>query len=807
VSLASGRAQPSWLLTLPVFAILLVSGAAPSVLGHASAGASVSAPPGRSSATVIDLRPGANEPSHTNHLDAPAVGATPDWTNSTGEMGALPSLPGGTLAYDAILEGGEFVYFGGIQGNGAPSASTWTYRGSAWTNASSGFTGAPPARYGAAMDLDPAFGGVVLVGGIDRNGTVEKGAWLLTTDLWRNLTALLPPASPEPVLAYPSVAWDPELNGLLAVGGCSDANCSVASSAAWLLNGSGWHSVASDPGPPVHSAPMAFDAADDEMIRFGGELGGSTSVSNATFSFTAGSWSNLTASSAYCHPTCVTPAAAEDGGLTWSGESQTLLLEGGRNPAGPPNDASWSFVHGRWSPVNTSNPPPGALFEAMAPNSTDVDPLALLGNCLSSCTGELLGWSWGNNPAPAFTVLDPNPADVGTSVSFEVSNYPDNGSGPSATWVMNFQDGTNTTGSQEGINFSENSGGWSILTSHAWSQSGTFGVTVNVSDFLHRTGQSSVDVTIHPALGLVVNASALQVGPNVPVKFSAVLTGGTAPVTTSWNFDDGHVASGTNATHSFASLGNYTVTAQAVDAVGGAASRVLLLHVIRVLSVSIAANWTRVDAGIPVGFVGTASGGTGTYATFAWSFGDGGSSGLHAPSHIFTGAGNYTVTLTVTDSAGANGTDRLPLPVDPPLLSGGNFTPSTLSAGAPVEFHAHWAGGTPPVSLRWLFGGGATSTNASTSFTFPQGGTYTVLLWVNDSGGAAELATLTVSVPGGGAPSSSSSNLLLLTVAGVVAALVGVAVVLLLRSRRRRASPPEPAEELPTEELPPEEPV
>ena len=49
----------------------------------------------------------------------------------------------------------------------------------------------------------------------------------------------------------------------------------------------------------------------------------------------------------------------------------------------------------------------------------------------------------------------------------------------------------------------------------------------------------------------------------------------------------------------------------------------------------------------------------GAISTYAWTFGDGGTATGATPSHTYTAAGSYTVTLTVTDTVGATGTDTL----------------------------------------------------------------------------------------------------------------------------------------------------
>jgi PKD repeat protein len=65
----------------------------------------------------------------------------------------------------------------------------------------------------------------------------------------------------------------------------------------------------------------------------------------------------------------------------------------------------------------------------------------------------------------------------------------------------------------------------------------------------------------------------------------------------------------------------------------------------------------------------------GSPTSWSWDFGDGGSSSEENPSYTYSAPGSYTVTLTVSNSAGSNtsvGTDKItvlsPGPTQSPLL-------------------------------------------------------------------------------------------------------------------------------------------
>lgn len=56
----------------------------------------------------------------------------------------------------------------------------------------------------------------------------------------------------------------------------------------------------------------------------------------------------------------------------------------------------------------------------------------------------------------------------------------------------------------------------------------------------------------------------------------------------------------------------------------------------------------------------------GSIASYAWDFGDGNQSTDANPSHVYTQAGNYTATLTVTDNSGARTSDNMVIQVSNP---------------------------------------------------------------------------------------------------------------------------------------------
>ena len=68
------------------------------------------------------------------------------------------------------------------------------------------------------------------------------------------------------------------------------------------------------------------------------------------------------------------------------------------------------------------------------------------------------------------------------------------------------------------------------------------------------------------------------------------------------------------------------------------------------------ASFTSAVSGLTAAFDASASSDDGSITSYAWGFGDGSSATGVNPSHTYTAAGTYPVTLTVTDNTGSTGT-------------------------------------------------------------------------------------------------------------------------------------------------------
>ena len=122
------------------------------------------------------------------------------------------------------------------------------------------------------------------------------------------------------------------------------------------------------------------------------------------------------------------------------------------------------------------------------------------------------------------------------------------------------------------------------------------------------------------------------------------------------------------------------------------------------------------------------------------------------PTHTYTTANTFTVTLTVRDEYGLTGTTTRTVTITEPA---GNVAPTPVinqPACTALVCNISGVGSADPntgdtFTYLWNFGDGtATSTSSAMSHTFPSAGTRTVTLTVTDGWGRAASTTRQVTV-------------------------------------------------------------
>jgi PKD repeat protein len=135
---------------------------------------------------------------------------------------------------------------------------------------------------------------------------------------------------------------------------------------------------------------------------------------------------------------------------------------------------------------------------------------------------------------------------------------------------------------------------------------------------------------------------------------------------------------------------------------------------------------------------------TNTPTIWAWDFGDGTTSILQNPIHIYEEEGTYTVSLISTNSAGSSIAYTQSVTVTAPIVitpvsSFTELTTSLMTVFTDTSINS-------PTSWLWDFGDGITSTLQNPSHAYTIAGTYTVSLISTNSAGSSIAYTQSVTV-------------------------------------------------------------
>ncbi|MBD3257512.1 PKD domain-containing protein, partial [candidate division GN15 bacterium] len=226
------------------------------------------------------------------------------------------------------------------------------------------------------------------------------------------------------------------------------------------------------------------------------------------------------------------------------------------------------------------------------------------------------------------------------------------------------------------------------------------------------------------------------------------------PTSWSWDFGDGGSSTAQNPSHTYTAAGTYTVTLTASNAFGfDDEVKTNYITVTTPPAPTAAFSGTPTSGTFPLE-VSFTDESTDNPTSWSWDFGDGGTSAAQNPSHTYTAAGTYTVTLTASNAYGSDDeikTDYITVTAPPPPTA--DFVGSPTSGPAPlaVTFTDQSTGS--PTGWSWDFGDGGSSTAQNPSHTYNAAGTYTVTLTATNAYGSddeTKIDYITVTEPGTG---------------------------------------------------------
>jgi VCBS repeat-containing protein len=124
----------------------------------------------------------------------------------------------------------------------------------------------------------------------------------------------------------------------------------------------------------------------------------------------------------------------------------------------------------------------------------------------------------------------------------------------------------------------------------------------------------------------------------------------------------------------------------------------------------------------------------GEIVAWAWDFGDGTSSSEQNPVHTYAAPGDYTITLTVTDSDGLQSSTSMVYQVFAPPAVDFSWTPEPPGEAESASFTSDATAGEGTIlHYKWQFPDASPVTTQDARFEFPDNGAYPVTLTVTDS--------------------------------------------------------------------------
>lgn len=315
-------------------------------------------------------------------------------------------------------------------------------------------------------------------------------------------------------------------------------------------------------------------------------------------------------------------------------------------------------------------------------------------------------------------------------VAFDASGAADS-DGTIEAYTWNFGDGSTGTGKKP---------------TKKYSAAGVYDVTLTVTD--NRGGKASVTRPLTAvAPNVLPTAAFTEVVNDLDVSLDASGSADSDGTIASyaWDLGDGSTATGKTVAKKYAAAGPYNVKLTVKDNRGGEATATRTVTAIAPNVLPTAAFTSAVND-LDVAFdAGTSVDQDGTITTYAWDFGDGSNGTGRTAAKKYAAAGNYNVTLTVTDNRGGTATvTRQVTAIAPNVLPTAAFTQSVNDLDVAFDGGPSADSDGTITDYAWDFGDGSTGTGKNATKKYGAPGPYSVKLTVTDNRGGKASVTRTV---------------------------------------------------------------
>jgi YVTN family beta-propeller protein len=260
---------------------------------------------------------------------------------------------------------------------------------------------------------------------------------------------------------------------------------------------------------------------------------------------------------------------------------------------------------------------------------------------------------------------------------------------------------------------------------HTYTSVGPYTVTLTVENEF-GTNTTSRTINFKPKASFTPTQSLINPGDSI--SFTDASTG-EPTLKYKWDFGDGStVSTAQSPQHTYAKVGNYTVTETVTNTYGSDSATGLVVFSAKAAFSPVT---NVIQAGDSITFTNATTGST--PLSYTWDFGDGSSTSTDtSPTHTYADAGSYTVTLQASNTwsnSSASGTVNFK-----PKAAFGPAQ-SKIKAGDSVTF-TNTSTGTAPLTYTWDFGDNSPTSSAEIpTHTYTKTGVYTVTLKVDNAYG------------------------------------------------------------------------